>query len=81
MMAMAIRLPSRETVEFTPEAIPAYSAGADLRAVEVIGATSMARPSAVNAKEAIPAVQKSLRSLSARANKAPSPRKIGARVR
>ena len=60
MTATVIRLPSRETVELMPEAIPAASSGADLSAVDVMGATSIESPQANRSREGSPADQKSL---------------------
>ena len=59
MTATVIRLPSRETVELMPEAIPAASSGADLSAVAVMGATSIESPKANRSREGTPAYQKS----------------------
>ena len=81
MVATAIRFPRRETVEFTPEAMPANSDGADFRAVDVIGATSMARPSEKTMIDAKPHVQKSLLSVTGRMSRMPMPTRKGPTVR
>jgi hypothetical protein len=49
--------------------------------VDVIGATSIASPSEQSAKEATPAVQKSLFSVMKRVQSVPSPKRAGPRVR
>ena len=79
--ATAIRFPRRETVEFTPEAMPANSEGADLSAVDVIGATSIARPREKTMIEAKPHVQKSLLSVTGRISRMPMPTRKGPTVR